>query len=65
MANSLEVINRKALCVCLRERESISALSGILSVYVGAPSEGLKERSIKLPHSLGLIKCVTCFTDEF
>lgn len=32
---------------------------------VAAAAKELKEWSIKLPHSLSLIKCVTCFADEF
>lgn len=49
------------VCVCV----CVSVLSGVLSMYMGAVSEGLKEWSIKLPCSLSLIECVTGFTDEF
>lgn len=36
-----------------------------LGVAAAAAAEELKEQGIKLAHSWSLIKCVTCFTDEF
>ena len=69
--SSPEVINGKSVCVCVcvcvreRERESVCVSIVWSLVCVGAANEGLKGRRIKLPHSLSLIKTVTCFTDEF
>lgn len=47
------------LCVCVLSKVPLVWLR------VAAAAEELKEWSIKLPHSLSLIKCVTCFADEF